>query len=881
MTRERLLHYEISGRLGEGGMGVVYQATDTRLGREVAIKMLPDAFVEDAERLARFQREAQLLAALNHPNVGGIYGLEEEGAKRFLVLELIPGETLGERLARGALPPGEALPVALQLAHALEAAHARGIVHRDLKPANVKLTPDGAVKVLDFGLAKNWGQAAEPGLTHSPTLTGQMTQAGVILGTASYMSPEQARGQEVDKRADIWSFGAVLFEMLAGGRAFDGETVTDILGAIVHKEPEWDRLPPDLPRPVQRLLRRCLEKDRTRRLQDVGDARIEIEEAIEGGPEAAPPRTQRPSAAGRLLPWVIAGGALALLALSMLALDRGRAEAPAARYSIVLPDGARLGRVRQAVAISPDGSRVVYVAREEDGLRLYERERASGRSRPIEGTSGAHQVVFSPDGKSIAFRQGGSIRRLLLEGGTPLEITSQADSMGIDWSDAGEIVFTPDWGYGLRRVSARGGETGIVTRIDAERKEGVHFAPHVLPGSRAVLFTTWESLGAGLTNVAVAPLPGGDHTVLIEDATTPVYTPTGHLLFVRGGMLMAVPFDVERLKVTGQPTPVQSGVRTYTESLGAIYDVAADGTLVLQAGGIFENLSELIWVTPRGEATLATEDRRAFAALALAPDGRHAAVTIEGALFQIWLYDLESGSRTQLTRKSDNGSPSWLPNGREIVFWSALASPYGIFRMPVDGSAEPTLVYRTSGDVGAPSASPRDEVVVFEESVGGLNNDLTIVNLEGDPQPRPFRSTPANEERPAFSPDGLWIAYQSDESRRDEIYVARYPGPGPSWLVSSEGGRWPRWSPDGREIYYYWGDRMFAVDVDTTDGFRAQRPRLLFELAHLRSEYDVARDRDGFLMVREVEQELTDEDRIEVLLNWPRLLEVGSGPDGR
>ncbi|MDX1644777.1 MAG: protein kinase, partial [Thermoanaerobaculia bacterium] len=848
---------------------------DTRLGREVAIKVLPDAFVEDAERLARFQREAQLLASLNHPNIGGIYGLEEDGATRFLVLELIPGETLAERLARGPVPPTEALPVALQLAHALEAAHARGIVHRDLKPANIKLTPGGTVKVLDFGLAKAWDEPADSGLTHSPTLTAQMTLAGVILGTASYMSPEQARGKPADKRADIWSFGVVLFEMLAGGRVFGGETVTDILGAIVHKEPEWERLPTNLPRPVERLLRRCLEKDRTRRLQHIGDARIELEEAIERGPETAPTRGERPSKASRLAPWVIAASALVLLVLSAL-LD----DPPLARYTIALPEDVRLGRVRQPVAISPDGSKVVYEAFDGDGWQLFERERASGRSRPIEGTSGGHQVTFSPDGNSIAFRQGGSIRKLSLHGGTPLAIVSQPGPMGIDWTDADEIVYTPDWGYGLRRISTSGGEARVVTELDPERSEGVHFAPHVLPGGEAVVFTTWESLGTGLTSIAVAELPSGDHRVLIEDATTPVYSPTGHLLFVRAGTLMAVPFDADRLEVTGQPLPIQPGVRTYTESLGAVYAISDNGTLVFQWGGVFENLGELIRVTRDGEVTPALDDRQPFAAFELSPDGRHLAVTIEGPLFQIWIYDLESGSRSRLTGQSDNGSPSWLPDGREIVFWSTgLVSegslgPYSIVRMAVDGRSEPVLLHDSPGDVGDPNASPRGDVVVFEESLSGLNRDLTLVDLEGDPNPRKFLSTADNEEQPAFSPDGRWIAYQSDESGRDEVYVAEYPGPGASWLVSAGGGRSPRWSLDGRELYYRWGDGLFAVSIDTGDGFRAHRPGLLFELSDVRGAYDVARD--GFLMIRAIEPQSPYESRIEVVLNWPRLLEAGS-----
>ena len=874
MIGEKLLHYEITARLGEGGMGEVYRATDTRLNREVAIKVLPEAFVEDTERLARFDREAKLLASLSHPNIGGIFGLEESDPHRFLVLELIEGDTLAERLAGGSIPLGEALPIALQIADALQAAHAQGIVHRDLKPANIKLAPGGpsgpTVKVLDFGLAKAWEQpGGAPDLTLSPTLSAQMTQVGVILGTASYMSPEQARGQEADKRADIWSFGVVLFEMLAGGRIYGGDTVTDILGAIVHKDPDWSVLPPNLPAGVTRLLKRCLEKDRAHRLQDIGDARLEIEEALEGPVEVD--TAQRQTNLTRWLPWSIA--ALALMAAGW-ALMRGQAASPAepqgiARYTVLLPNDHTISRTGQSVALSPDGKTVAVTSMLESGGGVFLRSRESFEVRRIEGTEGSADVFFSPDGRWLGFVKDGEIRKVSLAGGTPSTLSGGApEPYGAAWGDDGTIVFAGSWGGTISRVPAAGGVPEALTRLDRDAGEAAHLWPEILPGSQTVLYTAWSPLGGGQTSIVAFTVGTRETEFLLPDARVPRYSATGHLLFMRGGTLMAVPFDAERVELQGDPVPLEEDVRRYSNSYGAVFDVSADGDLVFQGGGEWEAKRELVWVDRRGHFEPALEDQRDFARPTLSPDGQRLAVTVRGPVFNIWVYDLVRGTRGQLTREADNGAAEWLPVGNALVHWSNLGGPYGIYQTEADGSSAPTLLVEAEGDLGGPAISPDGRTLIFENTPPGDNDGLFVLDLEQEGEVVTFVDSDGNDRNPEFVPDGRWVAFQSDQSGRVEIYVAPFPGPGATWLVSSGGGHDPEWSRDGRELYYWQGNKFMAVAVDAEADLRLGKPEMLFESDQFADSYAVGAD-GRFFMVRQLIEEGPEKRLLDLVLNWP------------
>jgi len=874
---QSLLHYEITAKLGEGGMGEVYRAKDGRLGRDVAVKVLPEMFVADPERLARFEREAQLLAALNHPNIGAIYGLEEANDKRFLVLELIDGETLGERLAGGSMPVEDALGLARQIAEALQVAHARGIVHRDLKPANIKITPQGQVKVLDFGLAKAWDQPNEADLSLSPTLTAQMTQAGVILGTASYMSPEQARAQDVDKRADIWSFGIVLFEMLAGGRIFPGNTVTDILGAIVHKEPDWDRLPPNLASGVRRLLRRCLEKDRDQRLQDIGDARIEIEEAIEGGGIEETVASAGPRAGAlRWLPWAVAtvAAALAVWATmsrqsptpSTLVFDEPK------KVSLIFPESQRLNYEGQVAAVSPDGRSVAYCAESGGETSLYLRRLDSRDSTLVEDTQGCHHAFFSADGEWVGMVLGRELFKVRLSGGTPVRITSAGGSaVGASWGDDDAIVFAGAWGAGLARVPAAGGERELLTTPDLESGDSAHIFPEVLPGSKTVLYTAWSPAQGGHTRIMALATNSGESRMLLENARVPRYSETGHLLFMRGDHLMAVTFDPDAVETLGPPFVLATNIRLYSDSYGAVFDVSDEGTLVYQGGGRWEQRRSLMWVDRNGESSPAIEDRRDFTTPDLSPDGDRILVTVRGSVFSIWVYDLAAGTRTKLPQEADNGGAVWLASGVDIAYWSNKDGPYGVFTRSLDGdSSESPGSFPPEGDVGSLAASPDGRHLMFTNRSSGRESLLALVELSEGGEPTFFRREQNNKEAPAFSPDGRWVAFVSDETGDSEVHVAPFPGPGANLMISSGGGGEPRWSRDGRELYYVRGQQLFAVQVDLGDQVRVGDTELLIESDWPIDGYAVAAD-GRFLMVERVEEEGAERHQLNVVLNWPAI----------
>ena len=689
---QTLSHYRITAALGAGGMGEVYRATDTNLGRDVAIKVLPPEVVQDPERLARFRREAHLLAALNHPNIAAIHGLEEADGKPFLVLELVEGEDLKERLQRGAIPVDESLGIAKQIAEALEEAHAKGIVHRDLKPANVKLTPDGKVKVLDFGLAKAY--AAQPASgsasvsSQSPTLDHTGTQAGVILGTAAYMSPEQASGKEVDKRADIWSFGVVLFEMLAGHRLFTGDSVTETLASVLKGDPPWDALPADCPPAVTKLLRRCLQKRSRERLHDIADARLELEDQLSGEEgELGGRGVVTPPAWRRALPW----GLAAALAATSLALGfRSVPEPDLIQLDLVPPRGTRLwglgGRARPAV--SPDGRMLAFSAWDAEGRsKLYLRPFDAAEARTLTGTDGGTFPFWSPDSRFIGFFADGQLKKVEAKGGAPMSLCDAPIGRGGSWSPQGVIVFSPDFTAPLHRVADEGGEPSPVTELDSSGKDDSHRFPHFLPDGRRFLYLARASgeVGEGHA-VMVGSLDGDEEKLLLRSAAAATYA-SGQLLYLREGTLQARPLDLKRLELTGEETPLVQGVRLDSAPGFAAFSASPTGVLAYVSGER-QTRSTLEWHDRAGTNVGTLGDPADYLGVHLSPDGTRAVTDIADShqVADLWIYDISRDLRTRFTfdPQWDVGG-SWSPDGRYLVFSSWRRGHADLYRKPLEG----------------------------------------------------------------------------------------------------------------------------------------------------------------------------------------------------
>ncbi len=800
---QRLGSYQIVAPLGAGGMGEVYRARDAKLGREVAVKLLPEAFARDPERLARFEREAHLLASLNHPNIAAIYGLEESEGASFLILELVPGETLAERLTARALPVDEALAVARQIAEALEAAHEKGIIHRDLKPANVKVTPAGIAKVLDFGLAKALSpDTPSQGLSRSPTITSGATREGLILGTAAYMSPEQARGKPLDKRTDIWSFGCVLYESLTGRKAFDGETVSDTLVQILRSEPDWTTLPSTIPSNIAGLLRRCLRKDAYRRLRDIGDARLEIEEALEN-----------------------------LSSLSPAPAESIGAPRPLMRLAITLAPEAPLALEKQtAVALSPQGTELVYVALRAGATQLYRRPMDQFEATPMPGTEEARGPFFSPDGQWVGFLAGGKLKKVSIQGGAPLTICDAADGRGACWGPDGHIVFAPTAASGLLRVSADGGIPDPVTALDFENGERTHRWPEVLPGGKALLFTLGTAGTATFDDglIAILSLRTGERRILLKGGTDARYVPTGHLVYARAGSLLAAPFDLARLAVTGPVLPILEGVMT--EVTGAShFAFSRVGSLIHVPGGTQQVRRTLFWTARDGTEQPLALPPRWYEEPRLSPDGQRLALAIGGMTHDLWVYDFSRGTLTRLTFEADNFAPIWTPDGKRIAFSSNREGASNLFWKAADGSGADERLLASEYEKVPGSWSPDGRLLAFTEYHPQTGADLWVLSLEADRMPQPLLRTPFNEYGPMFSPDGHWIAYTSDESGRNEVYLMSFPGPGGKWQISADGGAEPLWSRDGKEIFYRNEERMMSVRISTDPAFSVTAPEQLFK----------------------------------------------------
>jgi Tol biopolymer transport system component len=849
----RLGAYEILSLIGSGGMGEVYRAKDTKLNRDVALKILPATFTNDPDRLARFRREAQVLASLNDPHIGAIYGLDEANGTQFLVLELVDGESLDRRIARGPIPVDDAFAIAKQIAEALEAAHEKGIIHRDLKPANIALTYDGNVKVLDFGLAKATEPASGPSfdVTNSPTITtpAMMTGIGVILGTAAYMSPEQAAGKPVDKRSDLWAFGVVLMEMLTGRPVFTGETVSHLLASVLKSEPDWTTLPASTPASIRRLLRRCLEKDRKRRLDSAADARLEIDDALAPIGDANAVRVTMSKAAWqRALPWAIIVALATGLALVLVLWAPWRKPSPPAALRLSTELGAdvslTIGVGDAAAILSPDGTAVAFVAQQGAGGRaqLYVRPLAQPHATPLSGTDGADSPFFSPDGQWIGFFAGGKLKKIAITGGVAVSLCDAPNDRGGAWSEDGTIVFAPDnkSGTSLLRVPSAGGTPALLTSL--AEGEVTQRWPQMLPNGKAVLFTSSPTNTThDDANLVVQPLPGGTRKVVQHGGYHGRYLPSGHLLYVHDGTLFAAPFDLDRLEVTGQPVPALESVRSNAATGGAQFAVSASGALVYLPGLSTGSGVPIYWTDHDAKTTPLRATPANWSNVLFAPDGRRLALQIREAQNDIWVYEWARDTLTRLTfDTAEDTKPVWTPDGRRIVFTSTRADKTtpNLYWQRADGTGGVQRLTESKNTQQPASWHPSGKFLAFEEINPQTQNDLMILPLEGDEEsgwkagkPTVFLNGPFVEREPMFSPDGRWIAYSSAETGRPEVYVRPFPGPGGTWQISTDGGLFPTWSRTKHELFYGTnnGQVMVAAYTPEGDSFRAEKPRLWSE----------------------------------------------------
>jgi eukaryotic-like serine/threonine-protein kinase len=890
----RVGNYEIVTLLGSGGMGEVYQASDLRLRRQVAIKILPDAVAREVERMARFEREARLLAALNHPHIAAIHGLEESVGRLFLVMELVEGPTLSDRIGqvsrprpeRTGLPPSEALTIAIQIADALAAAHDKGVIHRDLKPSNIKLTVDGQVKLLDFGLAKAYAdETPEPNLSNSPTLTLGATNAGVILGTAAYMSPEQARGKPVDRRTDIFAFGCVLYEMLTGQPAFEGDSVSQILARVIERDPDWKRLPAGLHPRVDEVLRRCLEKDPRQRRRDIGDVRLEIERAMTEPARVQEPATQAPTGSSSRLAWIIAGVlALGLLAASAASYLRPPADVSETRLEINAP--AALDPF--SFALSPDGRRLVFVAAGSGQPQLYLRSLDSTMARPLAGTEGAAYPFWSPDGQSVGFFAGNNkLNRVDVGGGLPQILADVAPGFGGTWGPDGSILFSPGIASSVLRVAASGGQPVAVTKLVPPQQTSHRF-PQFLPDGRQFLFFvdgTPDAQGIYLGSLGSTEIK---RLTLADSFGT--YVAPGWLVFGRQETLLARRFDVARGELTGEPVTLADSVLSNTNRAIA-FSASTDGPLAYRAGDTAPR--QLTWFDRSGKVlgTLGPNDNTDLADPELSPDGRQVAVTRRTQNnADVWILDA-----TRSTRFTFDGSidqmPIWSPDGSEIVFNSDRKGAFDIYRQSSSSASSDQTLFESPLLKRPTDWSPDGRFLMyFTIAEPRTGPDLWVLPLQGAPSlPGSERPTSADERKPfpflttefgevwgQFSPDGPWVLYQSNESGRWEVYVRPFPGPGGKWLVSSGGGIYPRWGRTGKELYYIAPDgTLMAVSIsargptlDAGTPVKLFRPPIFgggVNMVGRRHQYDVAPD--GRFLIN-IETESSASSPITIVLNW-------------
>ena len=873
MIGKTLGTYEILSPLGKGGMGEVWRARDSKLGREVAIKTLPGEFAKDEERLARFEREAKLLASLNHPNIATIHGLEEDNGTRFLVLELVEGDTLADRLRRGTIPVEDSLKLALQIAEALEAAHEKGVIHRDLKPANIKITPDGKIKVLDFGLAKAFsGDGADANLSQSPTLSMAATQQGVILGTAAYMSPEQARGESADKRADIWAFGVVLFEMLTGRGTFDGGTVSDVLAGVLRAEPDWSSLPLNLHPRIRQLLERCLEKESKDRYGDASDARVDVQKVLADpdGVTVAPVADIIQSPPRPMLGWIALSVVLTALVAGVSAWNLRPAEPRAVtRFAVEVP-GLMPPNGASSMVLSPDGSRIVYQAEGQLHLRAMDQMEAT----PIAGTEGGTVPFFSPDGESLGFFAQGQVKTMALPAGAPIVVADIVGNPGVGgaWGDDGLVIFGQGGSYGLSEVPAGGGTPELFADLG---ESGDLDFPDILPGGEWVLFTdrmegvtSWSG-----SNIVAQSVTTRDRKLLIEGGHRAQYLSTGHLVYARDGELLAVGFDAEAVEVLTSPIVLVEDVET-SERLGAAqYAVSDNGTLAYAPATGLAAGDTLALVARDGTVERLDVDPRIYVRPRISPDGTRLAVeSFEAEGRVLWIYELSGESQIrQLTFDGDSRNPIWTPDSERITFSSRRDGASGIYTVSADGGVAEPLTVAEEGRTHTPGSwSPDGGTLAF---MVGAGTDLSVWTVSPGGEPEILFDSPVKLFRqPEFSPDGLSIAYESGDagSTAVDIYVEPFPRTGKVTRISQNGGFSPVWSlSDGDELFYSIRGGIWSVDVPTR---RAENlPITGFTIGFGGRNYDSTPDGEHLVMVYPAATSDSGgpvTPRINIVLNW-------------
>jgi eukaryotic-like serine/threonine-protein kinase len=885
----RIGSYEVVTLLGAGGMGQVFRARDTKLNRDVALKVLPDSFELDSDRKARFTREAHMLAALNHPNIAAIYGLEDSQDRHALILELVDGLTIADMIAHGPVPLVDAVGIARQIAEALEAAHDKGIIHRDLKPANIKVTASGVVKVLDFGLAKVWGGAADYGIGAGPTVTATRLGQPVVLGTPAYMSPEQARGRALDKRTDIWSFGCVLFEMLAGRMAFRGDTASDTIARVLERDVDWAALPVSCPPRIRELLRRCLQKDPGRRLRDIGDARLELEmlddaaialaDAATASDRAPLPNLGIQMRGGRLL----AAGLVLVVASAALAVwvDRktareASADAPVIRtvrrFVFQPPANAPL-LASWLFALSPDGTRLVYAARVASGSQLHMRRLDQLEVEPLAGFEGARLPFFSPDGQSIGFSSAGRIGRAPATGGAPVTITEWPPELGFtgaSWGPDGTILFgrisSP-----VLRVPATGGTPVPLMELSEPAGEIDHHNPFHLPGGTAILFNIHA--GREIFRIAARSLVTGEQRILIKDGFSTRYAASGHLVFARGSTLLATPFDPERLAITGPEVALIDNLATVQDSGNAAYSISEYGTLAYVPAPSRDGRT-LVWVDRTGRVSPAALPPQAYFFPSLSPDGRRLAVQVaDGRRSDIWIHRFADGAATRLAVEGLNSRPAWTRDGQHVTFSIRRGEDRLLIRQAVDGTAPgETLASSRRTDLWAGSWTPDGQLAFVDAAPTDISDIKLFRRSAGTVEP--LIAGPATQRGPSFSPDGRWLAYESNESGRYEVYVRPFPVSGVPRQISINGGGLARWSSDGREVFFMLARRFYAVPIRTAPSLEVGAPRLLFELPFGLTgggvgppPWDVTPDGQRFIFVKPGDDELAPL-RIHIVENW-------------
>jgi protein kinase-like protein/WD40 repeat protein len=873
----RLGPYKIGAQIGVGGMGEVYRAQDTNLGRDVAIKVLPDAFAQDPERVARFEREAKTLASLNHPNIAIIHGLENARGVLALVMELVQGTTLADRIAHGPIAVDEALAIARQIAEAVEAAHEQGIIHRDLKPANVKVRDDGAVKVLDFGLAKTLEPVgATPSLSHSPTITTPaMTQAGVILGTAAYMSPEQAKGKPADKRSDVWAFGCVLYEMLTGTRAFDGENVTDTIAATLRGEPDWRTLPPNTPPLIKRLLHDCLIKERARRIADLSTVLFALRVAMETGPE--PVRVALRWRRGLLRAGVAVVVIVAAFGGMLLSRQNDVHHRPVVSQidtpgtSLFLRSPPSGG---YAFALDPTGATLIFSGRHQgEPWRLYRRAMDGDAVVAIDGTDGAFSPFFSSDGQWLLFVQGSSLKRMPARGGAAQQVTEVPNFAGATFGGDGSLVFAPLHGGGLSQLQWGTNVSKQLTTVDQKADEAGHHWPSILPDGRHVLVTV-EVGGKSYSEarIVLLSLDTGERRLLIDGGSDARYVPTGHIVYWRTGDLWAVPFDLARLEVVGTPVVVVRNVMT-AEAVGqARYFISSEGTLFYMSGTDPLGEHALMRVDRRGATRALTTERRAFVDVVVSPDGARLATQISAANDSLWLFEFDRETLTRLTFEAEAASPTWSPDGKRLAF-----SRYGggevphMYVMPIDGNGMPEPLHEVDGPTLPRSWSHNTLAFV---RLAEKHDPIWVVQMSGDGKPAPFKAGQIPVGDPHLSHDGRWLAYVSNESGvAPEVYVRPFPGPGKRSQVSVGGGVNPRWRADDRELFYSGKPEketdesaLMVADVKVTAEISFSRPRQLFKRRWVvATGWDVFPDGQHFVFIEDLAQPRSS---ITMVQNW-------------